>query len=75
MEKPVKPRRIFVDFSCDILQEIRLIHAVSESSWQVIIPKMLATRFLVLQKEFGMNYRIGESGDINFRDVSQIHHM
>ena len=75
MEKQAIGHRILVDFSCDILQEIRLIHAVSESAWQVVIPERLAPRFSLLKREFGMNFQIGDVGDISFKSVSQIHHM
>ena len=66
---------LFVDVPCDLLQEIRLIQAISESSHTVVIPEALSDRFTLLRDELGMQYEIGDKGDLRLSHYIKLSHV
>jgi hypothetical protein len=67
-------KRLFIDISCDRLQEIRLIHALSEGSCDIIIHPKLESRFKLLKEKLGMKYQLGLEGDIRISEYLRISH-
>jgi hypothetical protein len=67
--------KIFVNIACNFLQEIRLIHAISESSHTIVVPKALDNRFVMLKQKLGMSYEIGCRGDILLSEHMAISHL
>jgi len=67
-------KSLFIDISCDRLQEIRLIHALSEGSCDIIIHPKLESRFKLLKEKLGMKYQLGLKGDIRISEYLRISH-
>jgi hypothetical protein len=65
---------IFVDIPCDRLQEIRLVHALSEAGTTIIIPSDLISRFRLLGEKLGMKFQVGMKGDLLFSKYIRISH-
>jgi hypothetical protein len=69
-----KESTVLVDGSCDRLQEIRLIHALSEGSHDIIIHPNWVSRFILLKEKLGMKYQVGLKGDLLFSKYIRISH-
>lgn len=67
-------KTLFIDIPCDRLQEIRLIHALSEGFYEIVIPPQIESRFKVLKEKLGMKYQIGIKGDIAISKYLTISH-
>jgi hypothetical protein len=65
---------VLVDGFCDRLQEIRLVHALSEGSHGIIIHPDLVSRFILLKEKLGMKYQVGLKGDLLFSKYIRISH-
>jgi hypothetical protein len=65
---------VLVDSFCDRLQEIRLVHALSEGSHGIIIHPDLVSRFILLKEKLGMKYQVGIKGDLLFSNFIRISH-
>lgn len=68
--------RIFADLSTDVLQSIRMIHAVAESRFDLILPHGEAWKFEVVRDSLGMQFQTGNwtPGDIRLSEAAGFSH-
>lgn len=66
---------IKIDYKIKKIQELRAIHAISESGIVVMIPKKQEVKFKMLKKKFNMDYKVSENdSDFNMSEVLTINH-
>lgn len=49
---------VYIDFKIKKIQELRAIHAISESGVVILIPKKQVVKFILLKEKFNMNFQI-----------------
>jgi len=65
---------IIIDKKINLIQEVRLIHALCESNFNIIIDKSQEEKLIHLKK-FNISYKINNNyKGINFRDLVKINH-
>lgn len=67
-------KKIFVDTEINLIQQLRLIHALSESNFEIVVKPEEKFKFDLLVQKFGMELKTGEGGDLNISEISEIHH-
>jgi hypothetical protein len=66
--------KLFIGITADLLQQVRLIHALTESSFEIVLPSGEIEKYLPLKKFFGMKFVEGKSGDFDLTDCLTIDH-
>ena len=66
--------KIYIDFEVNKIQEIRLIHAISEQGVEVSVPEEQAYKFKPLQDKFNMNYSVDSASGIPLSQFMYIDH-
>ncbi|WP_417608086.1 exostosin domain-containing protein [Owenweeksia hongkongensis] len=67
-------KTIFVDSEINFIQQLRLIHGLSESEFTIGVRAQDENKLKLLQKQFGMPYKIVEEGDIMMSNFTEVHH-
>lgn len=67
-------KTIFVDVEINLIQQLRLIQALSESSCEVIVRPEDKFKFELLSQKFGMSVNTGVEGDLLVSQISEVHH-
>lgn len=65
---------IFVDNEISFIQQLRLIHALSESEFSVRVRAEDESKLKLLVEYFDMQYTIGDEGGLNLSDIALVHH-
>ena len=66
--------RLYIGKSSNTLQQVRLIHAISESSYEIVLPEEEMKKYLPLKKFLGMDFLEGNSGDFDLTNWLIIDH-
>lgn len=72
--KVMNSKTIFVDTEINLIQQLRLMHALSESEFNVKVIPQDAYKLELLSEKFGMQYDVGTGGDLNISEITEIHH-
>lgn len=64
-----------IDYKIKKIQELRAIHAISESGVDVLIPKKQEVKFKMLKKKFNMKYKVSDKDAVfKMSEVLSINH-
>jgi hypothetical protein len=63
-----------LDMSFNLIQQVRLAHALAESDFPIVIPTAESPKFALLKQKFGMQFLAGDDGDINLSPHLRILH-
>jgi hypothetical protein len=66
--------KIAADLSCNLIQSIRLIHAVAEADAVIVLPQSEAWKFGTLKEEFGMQFVSGKDTNLRLSDYASFSH-
>jgi hypothetical protein len=66
--------RMRLDMSFNLIQQVRLAHALAESDFPIVIPAAESPKFALLKEKFGMRFLAGDYGDINLSPHLRILH-
>lgn len=70
----MKENNILVHPGIDLIQEVRIMHALSESKFQVSIPSKEEWKFKLLKKELGLKYVVDRTEGLRMKDLLKIDH-
>jgi hypothetical protein len=68
------PRRLRLDCSFALIQQIRLAHALAESAFEITVPDAELDKFSVLRDRFGLRLAAARGGDVPIADALAIDH-
>lgn len=70
----MKENNVLVHPGIDLIQEVRIMHALSESEFQVSIPSKEEWKFRLLKKELGLKYVVDQTEGLRMKDLLKIDH-
>lgn len=67
--------RLNLNFDVNLIQQIRLLHSISDYGYEILMDKSNFDKLLPLYKKFNLNFSIGRNEEyINLSDVISINH-
>ncbi len=66
---------IYLDLPLNLIQQVRLIHAIAETGFPIYIPLNESYKLEPLQVIFGMEFKIGSSDIITISQLTKINHQ
>lgn len=67
-------KKLLIDKTLNLIQEIRLIHALTESSFEISLPNLEAAKFDNLKDKFGVNLLDHDSDSFDISEYIEISH-
>jgi hypothetical protein len=67
-------KTILIDKNINLIQELRVIQAISESDYSISINNNQKIKFSLLKLKFGMKYEIGIMNGLNVSEIVEINH-
>jgi hypothetical protein len=68
------PPRLRLDFSFALIQQIRLVHALAESAFEIAVPDVELEKFSVLRDRFGLRLAAARGDDVPLTACVTIDH-
>ena len=65
---------IYVDIEISFIQQLRLIHALSESDFEIIVSDKDAPKLTLLREKFDMDFKTGHHQGLPLSEFTEIHH-
>ncbi len=69
------PKSIIVDTDVNLIQAIRIIHALSESSFSIDLPLKEQQKLSVLAKKFNISFSNGVEKGLRFSEIVKVEHF
>jgi hypothetical protein len=68
------PRRLRFDFTFALIQQIRLVHALTESAFEIAVPETELDKFSILRERFGLRLASPRGDDVPLTACVTIDH-